>query len=281
MTASYLLSRTLVPALAHLLMKNEPIEGENEGESTGQGESAGEKSGKDREGKEEKPGLVARINRARARAFERFEGRTRQPCAPCCTAACSRSSSWSCCSLAPGPRARRWARLLPQRRYRADEDPFPRSHRHAPRGHGGHGRRRRAADPRHHPGVRDRDHQRQRRCPDLAQLRLYPERRHRRSGRGHPHRSQARPSPHRGVRAPHPRRGRAGLPGQLALFPAGRRHQSGPELRALVGDRSPDPGALVGAGLRGRARPRRRGEARAGRGRRADCPGRQPAHAAD
>ena len=66
MTASYLLSRTLVPALAHLLMKNEPIEGESERE--------GEKPGKDREGREEKPGLVERINRARARAFERFEG---------------------------------------------------------------------------------------------------------------------------------------------------------------------------------------------------------------
>jgi multidrug efflux pump subunit AcrB len=61
MTASYLLSRTLVPALAHLLMKNEAIEGENEGKE-------------EHEKEEKKPGLFARINRARARAFERFEG---------------------------------------------------------------------------------------------------------------------------------------------------------------------------------------------------------------
>jgi multidrug efflux pump subunit AcrB len=77
MMASYLLSRTLVPVLAHMLLKNEPIEGEGGEEQKGK---AGEEKGKDKEekGKEkadgEKPGLLARINRARARAFERFEG---------------------------------------------------------------------------------------------------------------------------------------------------------------------------------------------------------------
>jgi multidrug efflux pump subunit AcrB len=64
MVASYLLSRTLVPAMAHLLMKNEKIEGA-EGEGEEQGKGKGDEGGK--------PSLWVRINRARARAFDRFE----------------------------------------------------------------------------------------------------------------------------------------------------------------------------------------------------------------
>ncbi|MEI9938459.1 MAG: efflux RND transporter permease subunit [Pseudomonadota bacterium] len=66
MVASYLLSRTLVPAMAHLLMKKEEVHGA-EGEQGRNSRTPGETAPK------RKPGRLARLNAWRDRQFERLE----------------------------------------------------------------------------------------------------------------------------------------------------------------------------------------------------------------
>ncbi len=65
MVASYLLSRTLVPAMAHLLMKNEQVEGAEAEQNSD--------AGRPSEAAKPRPGRLARLNAWRDRQLEWLE----------------------------------------------------------------------------------------------------------------------------------------------------------------------------------------------------------------
>ena len=142
MLASYLLSRTLVPALARLLMHSE----HHDEPGVGRCRAGGWKR------------LAVRFNRWRDRHFERFQNRyaavlSARPAPPALHAAGRGRHR----DRQPGAGVRRRHRLLPLRRRRPDEAALPRAHRHAHRADRGAGRARsRTASAASFPTARSR-----------------------------------------------------------------------------------------------------------------------------
>ena len=249
MLASYVLSFTVVPALARYLLKDHDDHAPRN--------------------------ISARMSAAFDRGFERFQNAYGNVLAVTLQ---RRGFVLGCFALC-SPRPRRWRRPSAPTSSRPPTSASS-SCTCARRAARGSRRPRRSwpgreAHPPGDPGEGAAHHQRHDRPAVLAQSRLRAERQHQRHGRGAADLAQSRPQAVRGISAPDPREAQRRVPRQPVLFPDRRYRQPGAQLRPGGADRHPDPGPELPARLRlGAAHPardpenpgRRRSAHRAGAG---------------
>ena len=223
MLASYLLSRTLVPALARMLMRSEHhhLPGTDPGPPP-RGWA----------------GVARRFNDWRDARFDRFQNGYARLLGVALahrrfTIGDRRRDRAGQLRARVGGRDR----LLSVGRRRPDEAALPRAGRlpHRKDRRADHpGRKRPARD---HPGSRDLDDQRHDRRAGLVQPGVRPDGQRQPDGRRDPDRAQARPRAQPGVHAPDPPDAGRALSRRHLVLPAGRHRQPGAELRAVGADR--------------------------------------------
>ena len=232
MLASYLLSRTLVPALARLL-ESEDAHAETEGN-----------------------GLVRALQPLARRRFERFQdgyGR--------CWSVALQHRPWMLATFAlvvlvsaALPIFAVGLDFFPDVDVGPDAPALPRADGDPHRGHRAAGARGRAEDPGDHPAERAGGAQRQHRDPALLQPGLRLHRQHRPPGRGDPHLAQARAPAHPRVHgAASARSSPKSFPGSSLLLPARGHRDPGAELRPPRADRRGHRVQRPGEGLHRRA----------------------------
>ena len=248
MLASYVLSFTVVPALARYLLKDHDDHAPKN--------------------------IGARMSAAFDRGFERVKNGYGNVLALALREAEVRARLLRAADRGDRrARARDRHRLLPDLRRRHPQDACPRAARHAARGNREDRGAGRAEHPRGDPGQGASHHQLDHRPAVLAQSRLRAERQHQRHGRGAPDLAQPRPQADGGIPAADPREAQRRIPRHAVLFPDRRHRQPGAQLRPGGADRHPDPGFELPARLcLGPAHPARHPE-NPGRGRSPHRPG--------